>query len=734
MVAVMMIAVLVGIAIATFTDTSKSSRRLAIEGDAAMMNKAVQSYLGSGGSLAGVTSASGVIAKLKTKSSASQTQQIAGLRGPFLDQRLDLVPATTSDDWSITYDAGSKTFKPVSGRNGLVTKMNESLAEVPVVAEDRRVSLALAKSEPWVWDYADKNAGPKAGPVRPIITNVAPVAPINPATPSQTLRLNPPTFSLQGFQLGPLDFPQKITLTNVNPAGSSELYFRMNGGAWAKYNEGISLPLQASTKIETYATPLTTTWRPSVNALQTYTFKPGQLAAPTITPATGSFQFDDFPKSLTLAHTNPAGTALLQYRIGSGGAWVNYTTPVALTPTPSLVVSARALPLDSQRWVASSEVGAMYDLVPQMLLAPVFAKAAGLYPASDYPLSIALTNPNPAGSSTLQYREKGGSWQTYTTPISLSYNQLDVTLEARATPVDTLRYLTSPVRPSRYQLVKSSLKPPVVTPPGGYYPYGSFPTLATIVNPNPANTSEIWYRFGTSGVFLKYDATKPPALSRENYLTTLTTYARSLMTAQFSDSIEKQEVYETIYFVGGTGGKFHDPTADAGGNPANMVTNLPPPAESNLFKWGKTSGNSGFTQSTMQFDGTGSFKAAPGEWFFIGKLTYYNGTIVTGSGAGGVSLRFAFNLAQPSATTTNADYLFKLVNTKNNGTEVENADYVYLPTLGVPFSTTVGGRKFKLDVRFGETTANGFSNVSEFHVFEEKSATGSLYGRITEVP
>ena len=56
-----------------------------------------------------------------------------------------------------------------------------------------------------------------------------------------------------------------------------------------------------------------------------------------------------------------------------------------------------------------------------------------------------------------------------------------------------------------------------------------------------------------------------------------------------------------------------------------------------------------------------------------------------------------------------------------------------IPALAVPFTTTVAGRNFKLDVRFGETTANGFSSVSEFHVIEEKSAIGTMYGRITEI-
>jgi prepilin-type N-terminal cleavage/methylation domain-containing protein len=735
MLAVVMIAVLASIAIATFGRTDDGARRLVLEGDANMLNKAVQTYVASGGSLEGATSPGAVVAKLKTTTTVDQSQKIAGMRGPFIDLRLDLVPASASDQASLLYDASTGMFKVTEGNAGMVPNLNETLAEAAVTTEDRHVSLALAKQEKWVWDYKDKAAPDKVAPVRPTGTNVVATTPTNPTPNPQALPLNPPEFSQPGFELGPNDFPQVVTLTNANPTGSSEILYRMNGGAWTRYETGLSIPLQATTKIEAYATPLTVTWKPSTQAVETFTFRPGQLTVPVISPASGSFNYDEFPTSLTITDTNAPETAILQYRIGDG-AWTNYSAPVSLTPEASLVVAARALPIDSQRWLASTEATAMYDLTQKLLQSPVFAKAAGLYPATDYPLTVAITNPNPAGSSTLQYREQGGVWADYNTPVLLNYDKLDVTLESRAIPVDPLKWLASPVRPSRYQLVKSQLKPPVVTPPGGYYPYNSFPALATIVNPNPADTSEIWYRFGTIGAFQKYNADSPPALSKDNYQSTLVVYAQTLLAAQFTNSNEVTEQYETIYFVGATTGLFHTPTPDTttGGSNHTLVTNLPPPAQGPFFAWGKTQGTPGLTQSSMTFVGTPTFKAAPGEWFYLGKLTYYNGTIVSGTGAGGINMKFAFNISQPTSTTTNADYLFKLINTKNIGTEAENADYVYLPTLGVPFSTTVGGRKFKLDVRFGETTANGFGNVSEFHIYEGKSATGSLYGRITEVP
>ena len=995
MITVLIIAVLGGVALTSFGTARESTSQIAVQGDANMINKAIQTYLSSGGSLDGVTDPAVVLAKLKTKPLITQAATIAGTTGPFVDLRLELRPATSANPASLIYVPELSSFAMVAGSAGMVTGLNEALAKVAIATEERHVSLALATKDKWVWDYAAAATPDRPAAFRPMDNRASP---LGTSTPSSfvTVPLAPPQFSLPGTQLGPLDYPKTITITHTNPASAAELYVRVNGGEWSRYTSSITLPAGEAIKIESYADSLSPDdFSASNTAVVTFTFKQGQLTAPTISPASGQFKwgefpttltlqntntagvsamqykigtsdwlpytspvpismdlsvpvtarsvpldarlwltstsssalyqfvpeklktpvivkasgsylFDDFPSTLTLQDSNLAGTSKLEYKIGTGnwttyttpvpltmdlslavsaravpvdpkfwltsdtasalyqmvpaklqtpviatasgtftytafpstlsvsnpnrngiskieykigtgnwtaytapvpltldlsvavsaravpldarfwltsdtasatyqyvpqklltpvitkasgkylfdvfptplpiqdpniagtskleykigtGAWTAYTSPVVLTPDTSVAVSSRAVPLDSRLWITSDTASATYELQTENLLAPIYSKAAGSYPALQYPLTIALSNPNASGSSTLEYRQLNGTWQAYISPITLAATQLDVTLEARAVTTDAKRWVTSITSQSRYILTRSLLYPPVITPPGGYYPYSGFPTAATLTNPNPAGTSDIYYRFGTTGTFIKYNPLTPPALSKLNYTTTLQAYAKSLMTVQYDDSTQAQAVYESIYFTASTSGLFHDPNS---ATPTKMITNMAPPKTGTLFKWGGTS-SSGQTQSWLQFDGSPAATVAPGDWFQIGKLTYYNGTITTGTGADSVKLKFAMNITLPTVTTTNADFTLSLVNTPNTSDANASADYVYIPALSVPFTTSVGGKNFKLDVRFGETTANGFGSLTEFHVLEQMTATGTMYGRMTEI-
>ena len=521
-------------------------------------------------------------------------------------------------------------------------------------------------------------------------------------------------------------FPATLGASNPNRDGISKIEFKIGAGNWTPYTAPVPLTLDLSVGVSARAVPLDSRfWLTSDTATATYQFNPQKLQTPVITKASGKYLFNVFPTPLPIQDPNIAGTSKLEYKIGTG-AWTPYTSPVVLTPDTTITVSSRAVPVDSRLWITSDSISAIYELRSENLLAPIYSKAAGSYPALQYPLTVALTNPNATGSSTLEYRQLNGTWQAYISPITLAATQVDVTLEARAVTADAKRWVTSPIAANRYVLTRSTLYAPVITPPGGYYPFSGFPTAATLTNPNPAGSSEIWYRFGSSGTFVKYNPLTPPALSKLNYTTTLQAYAKSLQTAQYDDSPQAQANYESIYFTASTGGLFHDPSS---ANPTKMVTNMAPPKTGTLFKWGGTS-SSGQTQSWMQFDGSPSGNVAPDEWFQIGKLTYYNGTITTGTGADKVKLKFALKI---TPTITNADFTLNLVNTPNSGDANASADYVYIPALSVPFTTTVGGKNFKLDVRFGETTANGFGTLTEFHVLENKSATGTMYGRMTEI-
>jgi len=155
MITVLIIAVLGGVALTSFGTTRESTSQIAMQGDASMMNKAIQAYTAGGGSLDGVTNPNDVLAKLKTKPLATQAATIAGARGPFVDLRLELRPATSANAFSLVYLPERTSFVMVNGSSGLVTGVNEELAKQPVATEERHVSLALATEDKWVWDYAD---------------------------------------------------------------------------------------------------------------------------------------------------------------------------------------------------------------------------------------------------------------------------------------------------------------------------------------------------------------------------------------------------------------------------------------------------------------------------------------------------------------------------------------------------------------------------------------------------
>ena len=162
MITVLVIAVLGGVALTSFGTSRESTSQIAVQGDANMINKAIQAYISSGGSLDGVTNPNDVLAKLKTKPLATQAATIAGPIGPFVDLRLELRPATSANPSSLVYVPERRSFIMVTGSTGLVTGVNEDLAKQPIATEERHVSFALASEDKWVWDYADAAPPPTA--------------------------------------------------------------------------------------------------------------------------------------------------------------------------------------------------------------------------------------------------------------------------------------------------------------------------------------------------------------------------------------------------------------------------------------------------------------------------------------------------------------------------------------------------------------------------------------------
>ncbi|MDB6069855.1 MAG: hypothetical protein JWL81_1026, partial [Verrucomicrobiales bacterium] len=202
--------------------------------------------------------------------------------------------------------------------------------------------------------------------------------------------------------------------------------------------------------------------------------------------------------------------------------------------------------------------------------------------------------------------------------------------------------------------------------------------------------------------------------------------------------------YETIFFGGSSTGAFKNPIGDPG-----MVTNLTATSSSPTFTRGSPATSMGFYQpNSLSFTGKALPTIAPEELFELGTLTYFNGSVWTGTMANSVVLNVTLNLTTPGVVE-NLAFKFNLlstVNTKadkkenrhNDETEEEmdddDADYVYIPDVSTRFNTTIKGQVFYLILSFGEHDSNGFTTIDTFHTHENKTMSGKIYGRFTTTP
>lgn len=173
-----------------------------------------------------------------------------------------------------------------------------------------------------------------------------------------------------------------------------------------------------------------------------------------------------------------------------------------------------------------------------------------------------------------------------------------------------------------------------------------------------------------------------------------------------------------------------------------MVTNLAGSSSSDYFAWGKDyNGNNGggnnLSKSWLNYDGLNFSNIGLGDRFEIGSLSYYNGTILSGTGADAVS--FGIDLGfLISGLTANASFDFdlELVNVANKGNPKDpwaDADYVRLANPVASQIVTFNGVDFNFQLEFGASTENGISYFDEFHVLENEGATTKLFGTLIEV-
>lgn len=110
-------------------------------------------------------------------------------------------------------------------------------------------------------------------------------------------------------------------------------------------------------------------------------------------------------------------------------------------------------------------------------------------------------------------------------------------------------------------------------------------------------------------------------------------------------------------------------------------------------------------------------------------MTYYNGTILSGTGANTIDLDVTLDLdIKRRIFRPYFDFTFELINTVNTADPIASADFVYLDDARSSRTLIFDGQEFEFELRFGETTADGFSEFDRFNVIENRDASVNLDG------
>ncbi len=274
LIAVSMLAVVAGLAVASFGGFKGSVEQQKLAGDVKTLNSAVSLYIMSGGSLDKVTDPVQVIDKLKTVVDADLVKRMPGASGSLIDHRLTAITTTAvpADAFAEWIPADSQ-FKLVSNKTPTqsvrIVAFELGTPASAVTSEARDPALKFSEVSSWIWDYQDRaedaRVEPSAIPLSALASPGTPSATPVPPPPSPPVVLASPNFSLSGQgwagALGNLipwtsaDYPLAVTLVDPNPAGAAEIIYSINGGAPAVYT-GQALSLAPDDLVTTYASPL----------------------------------------------------------------------------------------------------------------------------------------------------------------------------------------------------------------------------------------------------------------------------------------------------------------------------------------------------------------------------------------------------------------------------------------------------------------------------------------------
>lgn len=207
-------------------------------------------------------------------------------------------------------------------------------------------------------------------------------------------------------------------------------------------------------------------------------------------------------------------TAALSYGTRDGWIWDYTESPLPQTLGPSQFATT-ADPPDSSSAILSSAVSPFPLAGPvkrSRLEPPAISPGSNVFPAADYPVAIALADPNPETLSRIWYSIDYGPWMPFSgtsldLPIGAAY------LRAQAVPTDPDLWESSDIAPATYAVSPSKLAPPGILLSSNTFLKGTTEQIvAALENPNDPAVSRVRYRISSEG-WVEYVSEFPTTLS-----------------------------------------------------------------------------------------------------------------------------------------------------------------------------------------------------------------------------
>ncbi len=277
----------------------------------------------------------------------------------------------------------------------------------------------------------------------------------------------------------------------------------------------------------------------------------------------------------------------------------------------------------------------------------------------------------------------------------------------------------------------SLLPPPTISPHGGTFAFGDFPT-SVVLSANGANpeASRLMYRIN-SGAWSAYAGSAIPLTPAMN----LQARNETTRPAEYTSSaINSQTYYRLTSGFSGTG-EANWGNAIGG---TNLVTNIQNGTDSSTFKHGNTKldlGNGEYldagVENVLTFTPEHFDTITPNTWFNFGQLLLLNGTTFYDSEASGVTLSVNLSLTQPALNVTTHIEL-GLISTENTSDRLASADIVELDNPTTDVRVTIDGVSYRLELSW--TTLDPGAGVvqgNKFLVFEGATASAVLRARFT---